>query len=111
MVRHRIGKDFNQVRKSHQKGGLIMDEKELKGRMSKQDRTDWIKELENRFTYHPPTGRQPEKYELIRSKAHQIAFDLVDLCPESRERNIALTHLDAVVFYANAAIARRSADE
>jgi hypothetical protein len=76
--------------------------------MPDQDGMDWKKELENRFSYHAPTGNQAEKYELIRSKAHQFAIDLVDFCPESRELSTALTHLDAVVYNANASIARRS---
>jgi hypothetical protein len=76
--------------------------------MPDQDGMDWKRELENRFSYHAPTAGQPEKYERIRDKAHQLAIDLVDLCPESRELNTALTHLDAVVYNANASIARRS---
>ena len=67
-----------------------------------------LKELENRFTYHAPKDDQPEKYERVREIAHEYAVELSDLCPESRELSLALTHLDAVVFYANAAIARRS---
>ena len=65
-------------------------------------------ELENRFTYHAPTEGQPEKYEKIRGMAHSFAAELVEDCPESRELSLALTHLDEVVFFANAAIARRS---
>ena len=64
-------------------------------------------ELEKRFTYHPPKGNQGEKYELIRSKAHQLAFDLVNMCPDSRELSLAITHLEDAVMWANAAIARR----
>lgn len=65
-------------------------------------------ELKNRFTYHAPYGNQPEKYEKIRHLAHEFAIELCDLCPTSRELDEALTHLDAVVFNANASIARRS---
>lgn len=65
-------------------------------------------ELENRFTYHAPKEGQPEKYEKIRSMAHKYAAVLVDLCPESRELSLAITHLEAAVMNANASIARRS---
>jgi len=66
------------------------------------------KELENRFTYHKPVGNQPEIYELLRSKTHQLAFDFVQNCPDSRELSLAITKLEDAVMWANAAIARRT---
>jgi hypothetical protein len=65
-------------------------------------------ELKNRFTYHAPKDDQPEKYETIRAEAHQYARSLILMCPDSRELTKAITHLEEVVFWANAAIARRS---
>ena len=65
-------------------------------------------ELEIRFTYHRPTGNQPERYTQIRSRAGDLAELLEGLCPESRERSLALTKLEEAVFWANASIARRS---
>jgi hypothetical protein len=67
---------------------------------------DWQQELVRRFTYHPPKGDQPERYNLIRSKAGELAALLADACKESRERNLAFTKLEEAVFWANAAIAR-----
>lgn len=66
------------------------------------------KEIRHRFTYHPPTEGQPEKYEAIRDMACRFALDLIAMCPDSRELSLALTHLEDVVYCANAAIARRS---
>jgi hypothetical protein len=63
-------------------------------------------ELANRFTYHPPTTGQPEKYEMIRKIAHSYATVLNELVPDSREKSLAMTHLDEVVFWAIAGIAR-----
>lgn len=63
-------------------------------------------ELENRYTYHPPTEAKKEKYEIIRSIAFAYATQLNELCPDGREKALALTKLDEVVFWANAAIAR-----
>jgi hypothetical protein len=63
-------------------------------------------DLEVRFTYHPPKTGQPEKYEKIRSQALKLAELLCDLCPECRERSLAITKLEEVVFWSNAAIAR-----
>lgn len=62
--------------------------------------------IEHRFTYHPPTPEQAEKYQEIRDEAKRFALRLNALCPDSCELATALTHLDGVVFFANAAIAR-----
>ena len=65
-------------------------------------------ELDIRFTYHPPTPDQVPKYEEVRARAKRLAEFLDVAAPDSREKSLALTHLDEVVFWANAAIARRS---
>ncbi len=63
-------------------------------------------DINNRFTYHAPTGAQPEQYDHIRSLARGVAHELHDLLPEGREKSLASTHLEEVVFWANASIAR-----
>ena len=63
-------------------------------------------DIENRFTYHAPKEGQPEKYFAIREKAKDLAYLIHHLTPESREQDVALTHLETAVFWANAAIAR-----
>jgi hypothetical protein len=63
-------------------------------------------EIEKRFTYHKPIGNQPARYEIIRDKAKGLALLVRDLCPDSRERMLALLHLENTVMWANAAIAR-----
>jgi hypothetical protein len=70
-----------------------------------QDKTT-LEGLEDRFTYHPPQGDQVGRYQAVRSQALELAKLLVTNCPASAERSTALTHLDAVVMFANAAIAR-----
>ena len=60
-----------------------------------------------RFTYHPPTGTQAERYEKCRYNALALATWIMEHSPESREQALALTALDEVVFWTNAAIARR----
>ena len=62
--------------------------------------------LENNFKYHTPKENQPERYEEIRAKAKEFALMLLNLCPPSRERSIAMTELETAVMWANAAIAR-----
>lgn len=65
-------------------------------------------ELDNRFTYHGPKESQTLKYEVIRAKQRELADLIVDYCPESREASLALTKIEEVGFWANAAIARHS---
>lgn len=71
----------------------------LKGGKMDQD-------LENRFTYHAPKEGQPKKYETMRDSAKEFAYLIKASTPNSREQSLALTHLEEVVFWANAAIAR-----
>jgi hypothetical protein len=68
-------------------------------------------DLENRFTYHAPKGDQPERYQTIRSMCGSLAGYLNEAVPESREKSLAITHLEEVVFWANAAIARHGGQE
>lgn len=63
-------------------------------------------DLEKRFTYHPPKEGQPEKYVGIRGKAMDFAYTIDALCPDSREKSLALTKLEEAVMWANASIAR-----
>jgi len=63
-------------------------------------------ELRKRFTYHPPKDGQPEKYQKLRDHIHLSAVMVCQLCPDSRERSLALTKLEEAVMWANAAIAR-----
>lgn len=64
--------------------------------------------IENDFTYHPPRGDQAERYVQLRQMAKSMALQIVGLCPDGRERSLALTHLEDAVMWANAAIARHA---
>jgi hypothetical protein len=63
-------------------------------------------DLEKRFTYHAPSGSQPECYVALRNKAKELAFLIAQTTHASREQSLALTSLEESVFWANAAIAR-----
>lgn len=64
-------------------------------------------DLKNRFTFHPVMGvEQSKKYESIRAHALDYSLWLDETVPDSREKSLAITHLEEVVFWANAAIAR-----
>lgn len=67
-------------------------------------------DLDNRFTYHAPTGDQPKKYELLRAQAKELARNFVLLCPPSRELALALVRLEEAMMWANAGIARQEVD-
>jgi len=64
-------------------------------------------ELNERFTYHAPKDDQPERYIKIRDAQKALAELIVELCPDSRERSLAITKLEEVGYWANAGIARR----
>lgn len=63
-------------------------------------------QIENNFSYHAPQEGQAEKYETLRSKAKELAYLIDELCPNSREKSLAMTKLEESNMWANAAIAR-----
>ena len=65
-----------------------------------------VPDLENRFTYHPPKPGQAETYQRLRSMALDFARAIDGECPDSREKSLAITHLEDAVMWANASIAR-----
>ena len=62
--------------------------------------------LDSAFTYHPPKGGQGEKYVILRDAAKKLAELVILYTPPSREQSLALTKIEEMVFWANAAIAR-----
>jgi hypothetical protein len=63
-------------------------------------------EIATRFSYHAPKEGQPEIYESLRFGGRELAHKINELCPDSREKALALTHLEQALFWANAAVAR-----
>jgi len=63
-------------------------------------------QIENNFKYHSPKEGQPEKYTALRDKAKELANLIDALCPESREKAVAMTELETAVMWANASISR-----
>lgn len=57
------------------------------------------------FSYHAPRGNQPDRYVAIRAKAKELAELIDSMCPESREKSLAITAVQQTVMWANAAIA------
>ena len=63
-------------------------------------------DFDNRFTYHAPDEHKRFLYETIRNKAKDLGKTIVASAPDSRELSLAITKLEEVVMWANAAIAR-----
>ena len=79
---------------------LGMTKKELKDK-TKTTNPD----IEKRFTYHSPKGRE-HRFQTLRDNAKSLAYEIKKQCPDSRERSLALTKLEEVIMWANASIAR-----
>jgi len=62
--------------------------------------------IERNFTYHKPKGDQHERYESLRSSAKELAYQISEMVPDSREQSLSLTNLEQAIFWANAGIAR-----
>ena len=62
--------------------------------------------IEDAFKYHEPKEGQPEKYNKIREKAKELAYIIEEVCPNSREKALAMTKLEECSMWANTAIAR-----
>ena len=64
-------------------------------------------DLDNRFAYHPPMDEDTKTaHESVREDCRTLAENLVAIVPPGRELSLALTSLEQVMMWANAAIAR-----
>ena len=63
-------------------------------------------QLENNFKYHTPKDDQPERYEALRGEGKKLAYLINNLCPDSREKSLAITKLEEAIMWANSSIAR-----
>lgn len=65
------------------------------------------KDIENRFTHHPPSGDDVAVlHEEARAIVRAMAYQLNELVPEGREKSLAITKLEEALFWVNAGIAR-----
>lgn len=65
-------------------------------------------DIDNRFKFHPPdTDLKIRTHEGIRNLCLITAHSLNDMVPEGREKALAFTKLEEVMFWANAAVARQ----
>ena len=65
--------------------------------------------IEAIFTYHAPTGDQPERYQRIRNKAKELAYVIDECCEPGPDRTAAIRIVRTAVMTANASIATGNA--
>jgi hypothetical protein len=67
-----------------------------------------IKDLENRFSFHPAVDEETKQaHEMVRNACLRLAIDFNNVLPDGREKSLVVTTLEEVMFWANAAIARK----
>lgn len=64
-------------------------------------------DIANRFTFHAPDQAKALQHAAVRNGVLSLADWLNAELPEGREKSLAMTHLEEVTFWANAAIARQ----
>lgn len=68
------------------------------------------KDIEKNFTYHAPDESRQVRYLNIRNMARDFAYVIDHVCPDSREKSLAMTKLEEAVMWANAAVARNEVE-
>lgn len=63
-------------------------------------------QIEKAFTFHPAKQNQAERYGNMRDAFKELATFIDEQVPDSREKSVAITHLETANFWANAGIAR-----
>lgn len=63
-------------------------------------------DLEWRFTYHPPNDENKARHHFVRRECLDLAEYFDTNLVDGREKSLALTKLEEVMFWANASIAR-----
>jgi hypothetical protein len=67
-------------------------------------------DIANRFAFHPATTEEKrDEHTSIRQACRRLADELNERLLEGREKSLAITHLEEVMFWGNAAIARNGA--
>lgn len=65
-------------------------------------------DLRNRFAFHPATTTERQTdHETVRQLCLDLALAFGRRLPPGREKSLVMTHLEEVMFWANAAIARQ----
>jgi hypothetical protein len=66
-------------------------------------------DIAHRFAFHPATtDEKRDAHARVRQQCHQLADALNEQLPDGREKAVAMTKLEEVMLWANAALARQS---
>lgn len=69
-------------------------------------------DIENRFAFHAATTEEKrDAHTSVRQQCRQLADFLNERLPEGREKSLAVTKLEEVMFWGNAALARDNKQE
>lgn len=63
-------------------------------------------DIENRFTYHPPSQERAVKHIMIREHGKALAHYLDENVPDGIEKDTAIRRIEEAVMWANAGLAR-----
>jgi hypothetical protein len=65
------------------------------------------KDIEHRFAFHAATTEEKrDAHTSVRQQCRALADFLNEKLPEGREKSLAITHLEEVMFWGNAGLAR-----
>lgn len=66
------------------------------------------RDIENRFAFHAATTEEKrDAHTSVRQQCRQLADFLNEKLPEGRKKSLAITHLEEVMMWGNAALARQ----
>lgn len=65
-----------------------------------------IKDIQSRFTYHPSNEEKDKKYQQLRLQFLNLAILMDELCPDSREKSLAMTDLENSLMWIDKGISR-----
>jgi hypothetical protein len=69
-------------------------------------------DIVHRFAFHAsPTQEKRDEHTSVRQACRRLADELNERLPEGREKALAVTKLEEVMFWANAAVARAGAED
>lgn len=63
-------------------------------------------EIEDRVTYHAPSAQGVERHRKLSDAAAAFMQTVADVCPDGREKSLALTKAEEAKMWASAAVAR-----
>lgn len=66
-------------------------------------------DIEHRFAFHAATtDEKRDAHTSVRQACKQLADQINEQCPDGREKSLAITALEEVMFWGNASLARQT---